>query len=61
MLVLLNPFRSVGHTILEEAVEGEAPAEPTSAPDVPAAQFTKKANRFFVKYAAEEAQPRTRR
>ena len=32
-----------------------------AAPDVPAAQFTKKANRFFVKYAAEEAQPRTRR
>ena len=32
-----------------------------AAPDVPAAQFTKKANRFFVKYAAEGAQPRTRR
>ena len=32
-----------------------------AAPGVPAAQFTKKANRFFVKYAAEEAQPRSRR
>ena len=32
-----------------------------AAPEVTAAQFTKKANRFFVKHAAAEGQPRTRR